>query len=56
MAYFKSRISYLKFPIGGINQFGIGDLFSDSALPDSYIPYSQLDILFPIGNFDPQLK
>ena len=28
----------------------IGDLFSDSALPDSYIPNPQLEILSPIGD------
>ena len=31
-------------------QLGIGDLFSDSALPDLYIPNPQLDILYPIGD------
>ena len=31
-----------------IFQLGIGDFFSDSALPDSYIPNPQLDILSPI--------
>ena len=32
------------------NQFGSGDLFSDFALPDSYIPDPQLVILSPIGD------
>ena len=29
-------------------QLEIFDLFSDSAVPDSYIPYPQLDVLSPI--------
>ena len=34
-----SPIGYFKFPIGiFFTQLGIGDLFSDSALPDLYIP------------------
>ena len=35
------------------NQLGISDLFSDSALLDSYIPNPQLAILEPIGYIIP---
>ena len=46
----KSPIGYFKSPIGDFFfRLGIGDMFSDSALPDSYIPNPQLDILSPIG-------
>ena len=31
-------------------QSGIGGLFSDTSLPDSYIPNPQLDIISPIGD------
>ena len=34
---------------------GIGDLFSDSELPDSYIPNPQLDNYPQLGILDPQL-
>ena len=43
-----SPIGYFKFPIGDI--YPIGDMFSDSALPNSYIHNSKLDILSPIGD------
>ena len=43
-----SPIGYFKSPIGYIFQLGIGDLLSDSALPDSHIPNTQSDILYPM--------
>ena len=46
------NISNLVFQIPNWGYFillGIGDLFCDSALPDSYIPNPQLDMLCPIG-------
>ena len=56
-----SRIGYFKSPIGDIFQLGMGVLFSDSALPDSYIPNwiyylhlgisdPRLGIIWPIGD------
>ena len=43
--YFKSQIKDI------ITQLGIGDLLSDSALPDSDIPNPQLSVWSPTGDF-----
>ena len=43
-----SPIEYFKSTIGYFRRLGFGDLFSDSALVDSYIPNPQLDILSPV--------
>ena len=51
-----SRIGYFKSPIGDIFQLGMGVWFSDSALPDSYIPNPRLDILSPIWDLLSQIR
>ena len=47
------QLSILKPRLGIFSQLGISDLFSDSALLDSYIPNPQLAILTPIGYIIP---
>ena len=51
-----SPIGYFKSPIGYIFRLKIRDLFSDSALLDSYIPNPQTDILSLIKDLRSPIK